>query len=242
MDRHDSVISAVRHAAAAGVTATDLKKLPGAAEQIKKLKADGIVRGPMRIGRSDRYFASEHAPTRDQIAGRVEELLRDAGLKLTSLSKLESIAKFAPKALFADTLSALKADGRVVEVRDARKSKLYLHREPLLEQLRPETPGPESRPEPGERPGISLDEVRPVYEALKSQQGGISTVKISEVLRGINASKAALHHLLLDEAKKGRVTLHPATTVSFPPEVLEAGITLEGEPYPFVTFTIKERA
>jgi hypothetical protein len=240
MDRHESVISALRKAAAAGVSASDLKRLAGGAVQIEKLQAEGIVWGPMKIGRSKRYFAPEHTPTRERIGGRIEEMLRDSGLKLTSLSKLEDAVKFAPKSLFNDTLSALKAEGRIVEVRDARRSKLYLHREPLLEQLRAETPAPELPPEPGER--ISLDELRSVYEALKSRQGGISTVKISDVLKDMKTSKAALHHLLLEEAKKGQITLHPATTVSFSPEVSDAGIKLESEPHPFVTFTIKERS
>jgi hypothetical protein len=86
MERQNSVILALTRAADQGVTATELKKLPGASDQIKKLKAEGAVRGPMKIGRASRYFIAEHAPKRDQIARRIEELVRDAGLKLTSLS------------------------------------------------------------------------------------------------------------------------------------------------------------
>jgi hypothetical protein len=48
--------------------------------------------------------------------------------------------------------------------------------------------------------------------------------------------------LLLDEAKSGRLTLHPASTVNFPSEVMEAGIRMEGQPYPFVTVVLKEVA
>jgi hypothetical protein len=244
MERQSSVILELTRATDQGVAATKLKKIPGASGQIKKLKAEGAIQGPMKIGRSNRYFVAEHAPKRDQIARRIEELLRDAGLRLTSLSKLDSLVKFAPKTLFNDALSALKAEGRIVEVRDARRSKLYLHCEPLLEQLRQEPPVQPPSPEPEQppKPPISLDQVRPVYRMLKAQQGGISAVNISDVLKGIKASKAELHHLLLHESKKGRITLHRATTVNFAPEVFDAGIRIDGEPDPFVTFVLKESA
>jgi hypothetical protein len=243
MEHRDSVISVLKRAAAEGVTATELRKFPNSTTEIKRLKAEGSVRGPLRIGHSNRYFASEHAPTRDQLARLIEERLCDAGLRLTSLSKLESFAKLAPKTLFKDALSALKADGRIIELRDSRKSRFYLHSEPLLEQLRPELQPPEPPPNPAPPPpGVTLDQVRPIYENLKAQQGGISTVTISDVLSRIGVTKEALHRLLLDEAKNGLVTLHPATTVNFPQEVLDAGIRLEGQPYPLVTFVLRERA
>jgi hypothetical protein len=240
LDQHDSIIKALRQAGPRGLAATDLKKVRGNPATLKALKADGTIRGPMKIGRSQRYFVADQAPTREQVEARIEARLRDAGLKLTSFSTLEDVAKFGPKVFFKDALSALKADGKIVELRDPRKSKFYLHREPLLEQLRTEQSVGEAAPGPDtDQPSISLDQVRPVYEALKAQQGGISAVTIYDVLKRIGGGKDTLHRLLLEEAKRGHVTLHPASTVNFSPEVMDAGIRLEGQPYPFVTFVLK---
>jgi hypothetical protein len=222
------------------LTTTDLKKVRGASAQLKKLKAEGSIRGPLRIGPSKRYFVTGQAPSREQVEARIEQRLREAGLSLTSFSKLQAAAKFAPKAFLKDALSALKADGKIVELRGPRKSKLYLHRAPLLEQLRPERglskPVPPSKKDVA---SISLEQVRPVYEKLRAQQGGISAVTIFDVLKGVGGRKEELHRLLLDEAKRGRVTLHPASTVNFPREVTEAGIQLEGQPYPLVTVVLR---
>lgn len=58
----------------------------------------------------------------------------------------------------------------------------------------------------------------------------------------LGAAKEDLHRLLLEEAKSGRVSLHRASTTKFPPEVIEAGIRLEGQPEPLVTIVLKEGA
>jgi hypothetical protein len=239
MKRHDSVFEALERAGSRGLTTTDLRKIRGASAQLKKLKADGSIRGPLQIGLSKRYFISEQTPTREQVEERIEQRLCEAGLSLTSFSKLETVANFAPKSFLKDALSALKADGRIVELRGPRKSKLYLHREPLLEQLRPREGGKRVPAPEKSTPSVSLERIRPVYERLKAQQGGISAVTIFDVLKGVGGNKEELHRLLLDEAKRGRVTLHPASTVNFSREITEAGIQLEGQPYPFVTVVLK---
>jgi hypothetical protein len=240
MARHESVFRALERAGSRGLTTADLRKFRGAGAQLKKLKAEGSIRGPLQIGLSKRYFVIEQAPTLEQVEARIEQRLRDAGLSLTSFTKLETVAKFVPKSFLKDALSALKADGSIVELRGPRKSKLYLHREPLLEQLRPARESSKrASPHDKATPSISLERIRPVYEALKAQQGGISAVTIFDVLKGVGGSKEELHRLLLDEAKLGRVTLHPASTVNFSREITEAGIELEGQPYPFVTVVLK---
>lgn len=242
MNTHESIILALRRAADQGETATKLKA--SKSPKIKQLLAEGAIRGPIKIGRANRYFLPEHAPTQDQVARRIEGVLRGAGLKLTSISKLDEMVKPARKAWFSDALSALKAEGRIVEVKDARRSKYYLHREPLLEQfgLDTVTSIPSPHPSTAAAHAISFDEIRSAYESVKAQQGGISAVTIASVLTKLSASRAELHQLMLDEVKKGRITLHRATSVNFPREVVDAGISLEGEQHPFVTFTIKEGA
>jgi hypothetical protein len=246
MERRDLILQSLAKAGAQGLTEAALakclhvsaKKIPAL---LQPLKLDGALHGPFKTGRSKRYFAGEHAPTREKVAAQIEEWLRDAGLNLTSFSKLEGLIKGAAKSFLLDALSALKADGKIVELRDPRKSKLYLHREPLLEQLRTQVEIRERGPASDNLAvAISLEQIRPVYQALKAQQGGISAVTIFDVLKGVGASKEELHRLLLREAKRGRVTLHPSSTTNFNREVVDAGIKLEGQPYPFVTMVLKE--
>jgi hypothetical protein len=250
MEWDDSeIVKALAKAGTKGLTTADLtKRLPaGLAKKsvLTELKASGLIRGPFRIGRSYFYFDAKNAPTREQMESRIEELLRHAGIKVTSRSSLETRIKGVPKSLFKDALSLLKAEGKIVELKGPTGGTLYVHREPVLDQLRlsggigaenkHRTPPPASP-----KTSISLEEVRPVYEALKAQQGGISAVKIYDILKAFGGSKDELHRLLLNEARHGRVSLHPASTVNFSREVMEAGIRLDGQPHPFVTVVLKE--
>lgn len=241
MERHEILIQQLRRAATEGIAETKLKKGAGATSAITKLKAEGLIRS-IKFGRTSRCFLTEHAPTLDRASKQIEALLSDAGLKLTSLSKLEKDVtrmKTVPKQLFEDAISALKGDGRIVEVRDARKSKFFLHREPLLEQLQLDASDWTTPSASSPVSGISLDQVRAAYETLKSEQGGINTVAISDVLKRTKCTKADLHRLLLEQAARDQVTLHPATTTNLSNEELAAGIKLEGEPHAFITFTLK---
>jgi hypothetical protein len=254
MEPDDSeIIKALARAGAKGLTKADLKKSLSA-DRAKKidsllaqLRASGLIRGPFQIGRPKLYFDAKSAPTREQTEARIVELLRQAWTNLTSRSSLEKKIKRVPKMLFNDALSLLKAEGKIVELRGPRRAALYVHSEPILEQLQlaREVDAQTQRPSPtpslssSPKPAISLDEVRPIYEALKAQQGGISAVKIYDVLRALECSKEELHRLLLSEARRGRVSLHPASTVNFPAEVIVAGIRLEGEPHPFITVVVK---
>jgi hypothetical protein len=76
--------------------------------------------------------------------------------------------------------------------------------------------------------------------ARRTVKGGISAVKIYDIMARLGAAKKDLHRLLLDEAKSGRASLHRASTAKFSPEVIEAGIRLEGQPEPLVTIVLKE--
>jgi hypothetical protein len=246
MEGEDSVIRALAAAGSQGLTPAELAKTVAASKArisqlLGELRCGDSVRGPFRIGRSSRYFSAAHAPSREQVEARIDEQLLNAGLKLTTQSDLEKAARPCPKAFFTDALSALKAEGKIVEFRNPRKSRLYVHREPLLEQLHIERESTSRGDEPrAPVSSLPLDRVLRVYEAAKAQQGGISAVTIYDLLKGVGGSKEELHRLLLDAAAHGRATLHPASTVNFPPEVMEAGITIEGQPYPFVTVVLKE--
>jgi hypothetical protein len=246
------VIGALAKAGTKGLSKANLAKnlsaSPGSRElasALTRLKARGAIRGPFRMGRSSIYFEAKSAPTREQLESRIEDLLRRAGTRVTTQSDLDKGMKGVPKSPYRDALSALKSEGKIVELRNARRSPLYVHREAVLDQLRIDSVAEsDRRPRPStpttKSAAISLEDVRPAYLALKAEQGGISAVKIYDILKKFKVSKGELHALLLREAQRGIVSLHAASTVNFPREVMEAGIKVEGQPHPFVTVVFKE--
>jgi hypothetical protein len=248
----EDIVRALARVGTKGLTAAALAKAisaPAANKQlssaITKLKSRGAIRGPFRIGRFSLFFEAKSAPTREYLESRIEDMLRRAGTRVTTRSDLDNGMKGVVQSLYKDAISALKAEGKIVELRNARRSPLYVHRDAIIDQLRVESGGdrdrrPPSSPQPPEATSISLEDVRPYYLALKAEQGGISTVKIHDILKKLGVSKDKLHALLLHEAKRGRVSLHAASTVNFPREVMEAGIRIEGEQQPYVTFILRE--
>lgn len=58
-------------------------------------------------------------------------------------------------------------------------------------------------------------------------------------MKALNLPKEVLHRLLVEEAKAGRITIHPTTSVELPAEVIDAGIRLPGFAEPFVTLVVK---
>jgi hypothetical protein len=84
-----------------------------------------------------------------------------------------------------------------------------------------------------------LETLLPAYRRLKAEQGGFSAVKIFDLMQVLDGSKEDLHRLLIDEAKAGRVSIHPTTSVELPAELVDAGIRLPGYPEPFVTVIVK---
>jgi hypothetical protein len=244
------VVGILAKAGAKGLTKGELAKSFSESPKSKKLtsvltalKSRGAIRGPFHIGKLQRYFDVKHAPTREQLESRIEKLLPRLGMRVTAGSVIDEVRKGDPKSLFEDALRTLKANGRIIELRYANNIRLYAHRDAILDQLRLENKLEDSgAPRSSEETpsSLMLDDVRPAYLALKSEQGGISAVKIYDVWKKLNVSKDALHALLLREAQNGRVSLHAASTVHFPAEVVDAGIRVEGEPQPFVTFVLRE--
>jgi hypothetical protein len=248
----EDIVRALASVGTKGLTVTALAKAVSAAtpdkqlsSAITKLKSRGAIRGPFRMGRFSLFFEAKSAPTREHLEARIEDLLRRAGTRVTTRSDLDKGMKGVVQSLYKDAISALKAEGKIVELRNARRSPLYVHRDAIIDLLRVENGGDRDRrstsPTPSsEAASISLDDVRPYYLALKAEQGGISTVKIYDILKKLGVSKDELHALLVREAQRGRVSLHAASTVNFPHEVMEAGIKIEGEQQPYVTFILRE--
>jgi hypothetical protein len=248
----EDIVRALTRAGAKGLTTAALAKAisaPAANKQLSsavtKLKSRGALRGPFRMGRFSLFFEAKSAPTREHLQSRIEDLLRRAGTRVTTRSALDKGMKGVVQSLYKDAIGALKAEGKIVELRNARRSPLYVHREAIIDQLQVERSGDGDRrsppsTQPPEAASLSLDDVRPLYLTLKAEQGGISAVKIYDILKKLSVSKDELHALLLREAQRGHVSLHAASTVNFPREVMEAGIRIEGEQQPYVTFILRE--
>jgi hypothetical protein len=243
------LIAALMAAGTKGMTKANLEKaIPKAIRSksgsiLLELRSTNSIHGPFK-NRSDYYFAPQFAPTRLQGEMLIEKLLRDAGLRLTTKSDLSAKVNGFLRVFFNDALAALKSEAKLVELKRG-PSIFYVHREAVLEQLRltdnlafshqVEFPAPSNRSRT-----LTLKDIHPIYQALKREQGGISTVKIYDILTRLNAAKEDLHRLLVDEARNGRVSLHPASTVTFPAEVMAAGIRLEGQSAPLVTVILAE--
>jgi hypothetical protein len=211
---------------------------------LSDLRSKGLLLGPITKGKAKYYFEAAHAPSSAKAQAEIENILLGSGVKLTSRQKLEEELKGFLKPFLRDALSVLKSEGRIVEFKQTNNAIVYAHRDPILERLQvgnepasKEDSGPQT---PSPRRTLTLEDVHPAYEKLKAQQGGISVVKIYDLLAATGVARDDLHHLLREEARRGRVSLHPATTVNFPPEVIEAGIRIEGERDPRVTVVFKE--
>jgi len=208
-----------------------------------ELRSAGSIKGPFKK-RSEYYFAPQFAPNRIQAERLIESFLKDAGLRLATKSELNDQTAGFLQVFFKDALASLKSETKILELKRGR-STFYVHRDAVLEQLRlGDDSGPEDLREtpiqPSRRVSLTLENVRPIYERLKTEQGGIGTVKIYDIMTRLGTAKQDLHRLLIEEAKSGRVSLHRASTAKFPPEVIEAGIRLEGQPEPLVTIVLKD--
>src|SRR5262249_13786663 len=141
---------------------------------LRDLRLTGVVRGPFK-NRSDYYFAAQFAATREEAEVMIENVLREAGAKLTTRSNLGKKLTGFLKTFFDDALASLKAEAKIVELKSGQNTKFYVHREPLLEQLRlTDDSETRSRPSPPVQPfparALTLDKIRPVYEQLKTEQ------------------------------------------------------------------------
>jgi hypothetical protein len=87
---------------------------------------------------------------------------------------------------------------------------------------------------------LTLQAVRPVFQRLKAEQGGLGTIDIYDLMNALGVSKNTLHEFLLKEVKAGHLTIHPTTSVKLKPEVIDAGIRLPGFSEPFVTVALKD--
>jgi hypothetical protein len=214
-------------------------------EKLTALVREGAIRAPLKYRGTQHYFASGRGPSIETASDAIVGLVSRSGVKLLSKAGLKDKVKGMNARFFDDGLKHAVASQAILEL-SCGKPKYYLHRGVAadyfgVETTAPEPPTPPQQPRPT-RPvatRLTLENLLPTYRRLKAEQGGFSAVKIFDLMQALNGSKEDLHRLLIEEAKAGRITIHPTTSVDLPREVVDAGIRLAGFPEPFVTVVVK---
>ncbi|MFL9823648.1 hypothetical protein [Rhodoplanes sp. SY1] len=262
----DDLSPAIAAAGDAGVTLGALKtKFVGSAkggraereaalrETLAALTREGAIWGPVRHGGTQYYFGRGRGPSIETASAIVVRLVLQSGTKLVSKPGLAKKVTGMHRRFFPDALKHAVAGRAIVEL-SCGTSKYYLHRDVAAERFGFDAPdgtdatadrgAPQTAPAPGPAPPAApaptFETLLPAYRRIKAEQGGFSAVKILDLETALGASRESLHALLLAEAKAGRVSLHPTTSVELPAAVIAAGIRIAGFSEPFVTVVVKD--
>jgi hypothetical protein len=212
-------------------------------EKLAGLVREGAIWGPLKHRAGQYYFAAGRGPSIETTSTAVVRLVFQSGAKLLSKPALEKKVTGMNRLFFADAIKHAVASRAIAELA-CGTSKYYLHRNVAADLFGFEesTDGdaiPLPQAKPSTMPPLSLADLLPVYRRLRAEQGGFSAVKIFDLMKALNVPKEVLHHLLVEETKAGRITIHHTTSVQLPQEVIDAGIRLPGYAEPFVTIVVK---
>jgi hypothetical protein len=214
-------------------------------EKLASLLRAGTIWGPLKHGSARYYFAAGRGPSIETTSRAVVQLVLQARVKLLSKPTLQKKVTGMNGRFFDDGIKHAVASGAIVELA-CGKSKYYLHRDVAKEHFGFDAPAEDPRPsrEPPARieSPLTLADVLPIYRRLKAEQGGFSAVKIFDLVKALDQPKEAVHRLLIAEAKAGRISIHPTTSVELPAELIDAGIRLPGFAEPFVTVVVKSES
>jgi hypothetical protein len=213
-------------------------------EKLASLVRDGAIWGPLKQGRTQYYFAAGRGPSIETASKAIVHLVLQSGVRLLSRAGLEKKVTGMNRRFFGDGMIHALSSRAILELA-CGASKYYFHREVAAGYFGFDTAILEDAitpPEPKTKlQGImAFEDLLPVYRRLKAEQGGFSAVKIFDLMKALNQPKEIVHRLLVEEAKAGRVTIHPTTSVELPAEVIDAGIRLPGFAEPFVTVVVKD--
>jgi hypothetical protein len=211
-------------------------------EKLASLIREGAIWGPLKHGVAQYYFAAGRGPSIETASAVVVRFIFQSGIKLLSRASLEKKVTGMNRRFFPDAIKHAAASQVIVELA-CGTSKYYLHRDVAAEYFGFEARSADaiaSREATAvAEPKLAFEDLLPVYRRLKAEQGGFSAVKIFDLMKALNRPKEVLHRLLVAEAKAGRVTIHPTTSVELSSEVIDAGIRLPAFAEPFVTVVVK---
>jgi hypothetical protein len=215
-------------------------------ERLVALVRNSAIWGPLKHGATQFYFATGRGPSIETASQAIVVLVSRSGVKLLSKAGLQKKVIGMNRRFFTDGLKHAIASQGILEL-TCGNSKYYLHREVAADYFGFATTPSDSAitrwdlSPAAAHPAklLTLEDLLPAYRRLRAEQGGFSAVKIYDLIQALNGSKEDLHRVLVEEAKTGRVTIHPATSVDLPKEAVEAGIRLPGFPEPFITVVVK---
>ena len=211
-------------------------------ETLKTLIDAKEIRTPIKHGNSLYYFASGRGPSAEVTSEIVSKLVLDSGTKLLSQATLEKKVTGLKGKFLLEGIKCAVESKKIIQLA-CGTSKYFLHREVarshfgLATAMQTNLPQP---PTPPVEPELTMQAIRPVFQRLKAEQGGLSTINIYDLLKALGVPKDKLHQFLLKEAKAGHLTIHPTTTVQLKAEVIDAAIKVPGFSEPFVTVALKD--
>jgi hypothetical protein len=240
----DDILPSIVNARDAGLTRSHIEKKLAKefrgklSETLTSLIDAKKIRGPIKIGRSQHYFASDRGPSAEAACELVSKLVLDSKTKLLSQKILTEKVTGKNKKFVLDGIKLAVESKKIIQLTYGT-SKCYLHREAAQAHfaLSDVSQSP-AKPQPGSE--LSLQAVRPVFQRLKAEQGGLGTIDIYDLMKALGVSKDKLHQFLVKETKAGHLTIHPTTSVKVKPEVIDAGIRIPGFSEPFVTVALKD--
>jgi hypothetical protein len=156
-------------------------------EKLASLVREGAIWGPFKHGRTQYYFAAGRGPSIETASQMIARLVSRSGVKLLSKSGLEKKVTGMNSRFFEDGIKHAVASQAVLEL-SCGIPKYYLHRDIAADRFGFENPiEPPRQPTTG--PGLTLENLLPVYRHLKAEQGGFSAVKIFDLMQALNGSK-----------------------------------------------------
>jgi hypothetical protein len=218
----------------------DRGKLSGALRSLIDAKE---IRGPIKRGPSQYYFASGRGPSAEVTCEIVSKLVLDSGTKLLSLAALKKTVTGLNGRFFTDGVRLAIASKKIIQL-SCGASKYHFHFDvaqdyfALSKATRADPPRPSGKQSFGSE--LTMQTIRPVLQRLKAEQGGLGTIDIYDLMKALGVPKDTLHQFLVKEVKAGHLTIHPTTTIQLRPEVIDAAIRLPGFAEPFVTVALKD--
>lgn len=96
---------------------------------------------------------------------------------------------------------------------------------------------PPAKVEPLANPTSPLEGLRPAYEAAKAEQGGISSIYISDLIARSGLPKEQVHDIIRDAARTGEVSINRSATAegSLTPEQVAGTLHVSGDETPYHT-------
>jgi hypothetical protein len=241
--RLDAVLPLIQEAQDNGVTLSEIsnkifgqpKSPPALARKLQALAEEKAIREPLKYNKEPYYFGLGRGPSAEGVSEQVVQIAKELGSRPPSEKALKGKVT-GIKAVMLDKAIQLAVRSRAVLPLDCGGSMFYVHREVAEKHFG------QLAARGGEPPkALLFEDILPAYRRLKAEQGGLSTVKIFDLMTALKVSKDALHDLLKRETKAERLTIHHSN-VTLAEEVMAAGIHIEGIERPFVTVVIKRDA